>query len=212
MKNHFLSILFLISACSVFSQTQNKTEGVQSNNLEFNVIAKLGFAKINETGNVPLNGFINGGDVLIAIRIHKRLNFSTGLGYFEFDGNRDLSGNTSSLKNSYLHIPVNLNSDVNLFKNEQGNQKIFLTAGLGFYGNSLLNQETETILNNSSEKNLGWNFGFSSHFGVKFILSDIFNLGIGYESQSDITKMQKNNIDRKIENSNTINFSMGLKI
>jgi len=170
----------------------------------------LGTAKFKETGNVTLNGFMNGSDVLISKKITKKIDLSAGLGYFEFYGNRTLSGNTSSIKNTYFHIPLNLKSDINLFNDKPENQNVFLIIGLGLYANTQLKQEVETLDGNFSDKNLGWNFGFSSKIGIKFKVSDKLNLGIGYESQSDFSKMKKNDIARKIEGLNSIYFTLGL--
>ncbi|WP_291129733.1 acyloxyacyl hydrolase [Flavobacterium sp. UBA7682] len=203
----FVSFLCFISN-HVFAQTI-KADDETSNQFEIQVIAKLGTAKFKETGNVSLNGFTNGSDVLISKKITKKTYLVTGLGYFEFNGNRTVSGNTSSVKNTYLHIPLQLMSNINLFKEKAENQNIFLTIGLGIYANTQLKQEVELLDGDISEKNLGWNFGFSSKIGIKFKTSDKLNLGIGFESQSDFNKMKKNNIERKIDGSNSIYFLLG---
>lgn len=212
MKNQFLLIIFFISSNAVFAQKKNNVEGNTSNRFEIVITQKLGFAKLFETGNVPQNGFIDSRDALISIKSSKYSYLSTGLGYFVFNGNRNLNGNTTSLKNLYLHIPLNIKHDINIFKNKSENQNIFFSFGLGLYGNNLLYQETGTILGYNYDENLGWNFGISSQSGIKFNVSQIINFGIGYEIQSDFSKMKNNNIERKIESSNTIYFSLGIKI
>jgi hypothetical protein len=214
MKNQFLLIIFFISSNAVFAQTKNNVEGNTSNRLEILIIEKYGFAKLYETGNVPQNGFIDSHDALISIKLSKYqdLYLSTGLGLLEFNGNRNLNGNTTSLKNLYVHIPLNFKYDINIFKNKSENQNIFFSSGIGLYGNNLLFQDTETIMDYNRDKNLGWNFGISRLFGLKFNVSQIMNFGIGYESQSDLSKMKNNNIERKIESSNTIYFSLGFNI
>jgi hypothetical protein len=207
MKKQLISALVILLSCTALAQsTTEKKEG----KFEFAVNTKLGFAKLKQTGNVPLNGNVNGADVLISMPLGKKWNISSGIGFLEFDTNPSIAGNTASLKNSYLHIPVQFSTDFAIFSNEKPeNQKIFFTVALGVYANSLLKQELETVTGNSSAKNQGWNFGFSSQIGAKFILTDALNIGIGLEGQSDFTKMKKEGNEQRIENINAIYFKMG---
>jgi hypothetical protein len=212
MEKAIIRLMFLL-LCLVSNQISAQTVksyDETSDKFEFLLTAKLGTAKFKETGNVTLNGFTNGADILISKKISKKISLSTGVGVFEFDGNRVKSGNTTSIKNTYLHLPLNLKSNINLFKDKPESQNVFLTIGLGLYGNTLIKQAIETESGNFSDKNLGWNFGFSSQLGIKFKASDKLNLGIGYESQGDFSKMKKNDTERKIEASNSIYLTIGL--
>lgn len=209
MKKQILSALLLFITMFASAQTTtDKKEGPVS----ILVTAKLGFAKISQSGNVDLNGTINGGDVLASIRLSKTWNLDTGIGLMEFNGNQTIAGNSTSLTNTYLQIPVKFNGDFSIFdKSLEGDKKIFLTAGLGMYANTLLKQELQTISGNSDAKNLGWNFGLSSQIGAKFILSDKIGFRIGVESQSDMSKMKKDGAEQKIKNVNAFYFGMEFK-
>jgi hypothetical protein len=209
MKKQILSALLLFITMFASAQTTtDKKEGPVS----ILVTAKLGFAKISQSGNVDLNGTINGGDVLASIRLSKTWNLDTGIGLMEFNGNQTIAGNSTSLTNTYLQIPVKFNGDFSIFdKSLEGDKKIFLTAGLGMYANTLLKQELQTLSGNSDAKNLGWNFGLSSQIGAKFILSDKIGFLIGIESQSDMSKMKKDGAEQKIKNSNALYFGMEFK-
>jgi len=203
-----LPLVFLISHTALAQSTTEKKES----NFEFEVNSKFGFAKLKQTGSVPLNGNINGADILFSLPLGKKWNISTGIGYFEYNANPTIGGNTASLKNSYLHFPVQFNNDFAIFNKENTeNQKIFFTVGLGLYANSLLKQELETVIGNSSAKNQGWNFGFSSQIGAKFILSDALTIGFGLEGQSDFSKMKKDGAEQRIEQINALYFKMGFK-
>ena len=168
---------------------------------------------MQQTGSVPLNGNINGGDLLISFPLGKKWDVSSGIGFFEYNANPTIAGNTASLKNSYLHIPLQFGSDFAIFNSENSqNQKIFFNVGLGLYANTLLKQELETVTGNSTAKNQGWNFGFSSQIGLKFLLTDALNIGIGLEGQSDFTKMKKDGAEQRIEQINAVYFKMGFKL
>lgn len=207
-KQLFSALVILISYTALAQSTPEKKES----NLEFAVNTKFGFAKMKQTGSVPLNGNVNGADILFSLPLGKKWNISSGIGFLEFNANPTIAGNTASLKNSYLHIPVQFNNDFAIFNKENPeNQKIFFTVGLGLYANSLIKQELETVTGNSSVKNQGWNFGFSSQIGAKFVVSDAINIGLGFEGQSDFTKMKKDGNEQRIENINAVYFKLGFK-
>jgi hypothetical protein len=209
MKKQILSAFLLF--VTVFATAQTTTDKKESP-VSILVNAKLGFAKISQSGNVDLNGTINSGDVLASIRLSKTWNLDTGIGLMEFNANQTVAGNSTSLTNTYLQIPVKFNGDFSIFdKSLEGDKKIFLTAGLGMYANTLLKQELQTLSGNSDAKNLGWNFGLSSQIGAKFILSDKIGFRIGIESQSDMSKMKKDGAEQKIKNSNALYFGMEFK-
>ncbi len=209
MKKQIITALLLFITLSAIAQT---TPEKKVSPVSIFVNAKLGFAKVSQSNNVDLNGTINGGDVLASIKLGKAWNLDTGFGMFEFNGNQVIAGNNTSLTNSYLQIPVRFNGDFSIFdKALERNQKIFLTAGLGLYANTLLKQELQTISGNSSARNLGWNFGFSSQIGAKFILSDKIGFRFGLESQADATKMKKDGGEQKIKNINALYFGMEFK-
>lgn len=212
MKKQLTIAFLLLIGYTSTSQTQTKTETeTNDHNVAFIVRGKLGFAKYNETGNIPLNGFVNGSDFLFSFKVGKKTYIETGFGFLEFDGNPTISGNSVSIKNSYLHFPVQLNGDFNLFDSKDENPNILLNIGVGLYANTLLKSEVETVLGNDSAKNLGWNFGISTQVGAKFIVSKAVNIGLGLESQSDFNKMKKDGVERKIEHMNAFYFSLTLK-
>ena len=211
MKKQLIIALLLIGYTST-SQTQTKTETeTTDHNVAFVVRGKLGFSKYKETGNVSLNAFVNGSDILLSFKVGKKTYIESGIGFLEFNGNPTVSGNSISIKNSYLHFPVQLNGDFNLFDSKDENPNILLNIGVGLYANTLLKSEVETVLGNDSAKNLGWNFGLSTQVGAKFIVSKALNIGLGLESQSDFNKMKKDGVERKIENMNAFYFSLILK-
>lgn len=209
MKKQILSAFLLLITMAVSAQTNpDKKESPVS----FLVNAKLGFAKISQSGTVDLNGTFNGGDLLASIKLGKVWRVDTGIGLMEFNANQTIAGNSTSLTNNYLQIPVKLNGDFSIFdKSLEGEKKIFLTAGFGMYANTLLKQELQTISGNSDARNLGWNFGFSSQLGAKFILSDNIGFRLGIESQSDISKMKKDGAEQKIKNANALYFGLEFK-
>ncbi|HSD14590.1 MAG TPA: hypothetical protein VLB74_08070 [Flavobacterium sp.] len=215
MKKQLTVLLLLSTSWTIFAQTETPTTEKESNKFEIAVIPKLGFGKVQETGSPATNGFFNGGDLIFSIRPGKQKiwKFSTGIGYLEFWGNKNMEGTSADLKNAYLHIPVNASADVILYKNTKPqNQNVLLNVGLGLYANDQIKEEVETISGTFSDSNLGWNFGFTTQLGLKFELSDLLDFGFGYEVQADLSEAKKGGIERKIQNANTINFTMAFKL
>lgn len=210
MKKQLVAVLLLFTSYAAMAQTESQNK---ESKVSFAVNTKIGFAKLKEKGNVTLNGNINGGDLLVSYKLGKVWDITSGVGYMEYNANSTVAGNGISIKNSYLHIPLQFNGDYTILKNEETqNAKILFSIGIGAYASTLLKQEVETIGGDTDTKNLGWNFGFSSQIGARFIISDQLNIGLGLESQNDLTDMKKDGREQKIENINAIYFKLGLKL
>lgn len=209
MKNQIIAVLFLFTSYAAMAQSQTE---IKESKVSFAVNAKIGFARLKEKGNVTLNGNINGADILVSYKLGKVWDISSGVGYIEYYANTTVAGNDISIKNGYIHIPVQFNGDYTILKNkETQNPTILFTVGIGAYANTLLKQEIETISGDTDTKNLGWNFGFSSQAGVRFIISDQLNIGLGLENQNDFSDMKKDGRKQRIENINALYFKLGLR-
>jgi opacity protein-like surface antigen len=209
MKKQFLAALVILCTAAAIAQTAPEKK---ESKFEFLVNGKLGFARLKQTNNVPLNGNVNGSDLLLAYKLGPRWNIATGIGLLQLDANPTIAGNTASIRNSYLQIPVRFTGDYNLFHGtEPTDPKMFFSLGLGVYANTLLKQELETVAGNTDTHNLGWNFGFATAVGVKFVLTDALNVGLGIENQSEFTKMKKGDVEQRIEQMNTLYFKLGFK-
>jgi opacity protein-like surface antigen len=128
----------------------------------------------------------------------------------DFNANGVSDGESYALKQTYLRIPINLNYSLFILKN-QLDSKLSAYGGIGIYANNLFREEIQTIDQTFKNKNQGWNAGLGFNLGLRFGVTKDVNFGIGFESQSDITKMKKNGTERKLEEINTINFSFEFK-
>ena len=207
MKKQIFTLALIAISYATIAQTETK-----QSNLSLIFDAKLGFAKISQEGSVNLNGTINASDILLSYEFSKNLNITTGFGMIEYNANSILAGNATSLKNTYIQIPLRISGDYIIFNNkETKNPNVAFTIGGGFCATNLLKQEIGTISGSSSNNNLGWNFGFLSQFGVKFIISDKLNLGMGLENQTDFTKMKNNGAEQRIERLNALYLKFVIK-
>lgn len=205
MKKVQFTLLFLLFALGVTAQEETKKA-------EFGITTsgKLGFGKLNQTGIVKLNGSINAADVLFFYKLSSRTTINGGIGLLDFNANGVTSGESYALKQSYFRIPVNLNYSFSVLEDQLDN-KLSAYGGIGVYANSLFREEIQTIDETVKNKNQGWNAGLGFSVGLRFGVTKDMNLGVGFESQSDLTKMKKNGVERKLEEINTINFSFEFK-
>ena len=205
MKKSIFTLLLVLITLNVKAQEETK-----QTELGFNVTGKLGFAKLNQSGMVNLNGSINAGEVLFFYRLESGTSFSVGAGMLDFNANGVSDGESYALKQTYLRIPINLNYSLFILKN-QLDSKLSAYGGIGIYANNLFREEIQTIDQTFKNKNQGWNAGLGFNLGLRFGVTKDVNFGIGFESQSDITKIKKNGTERKLEEINTINFSFEFK-
>jgi opacity protein-like surface antigen len=200
MKKSIFTLLLVLITLNVKAQEETKKG-------EFGIImnGKLGFAKLKQSGEVQLNGNVNAGETQFYYSLPSGTYFTLGIGLLEFNTNGVSGGENYSLEQNYIRIPMYINKTFLLLK-EQLNNKVNAYGGVGIYGNTLLKEELKTLSQNFELKNQGWNLGFGLNFGMLFEIYDETSLGIGFESQSDITKMNKNGMERKLESINTFNF------
>ncbi len=200
MKNLVLTMFVLLSTTLMIGQeTENK------HSYGFIANAKLGFAKLNQSGFVTINGNVNSGDIQFFYSLPSGTYFSTGIGLLEFNANGVSGGESFALEHSYLRIPLYINRSVPIFK-DQANNKIHAFGGVGIYANTLLKEEIQTLTTTFKEKNMGWNIGLGFNVGLTFEVIDNMSFGLGFDTQSDLTKMKKNEVERKLETINTVNF------
>ncbi|WNM17777.1 hypothetical protein [Flavobacterium capsici] len=212
MKKTIILFALLITSITTFAQTNTDEK---DSRFEFVATPKIGIAKINYSGAPTLNGNVNGGDILIAYKLGKsrKWDVATGISLTEFNANSIVNGTAASLKNSYIRIPVQFTAEYSIFKDaSSANSKVAFIIGLGAYANHLYNQEIETFNGDSEENNLGWNFGLSSQLGIKLHLTDIFNVTVGLDGMSDLTRMKKDGLEQKMENANMFFLRMGFKL
>lgn len=188
----------------------NAQEEPKKAELGFNLNAKIGYAKLVQNEMVNLNGSINSGDMLFFYRLPSGTSFSTGVGMLSFNANGVTAGESYALEQTYLRIPLYLNYSLTILEKQLDN-RLSTYGGIGVYANSLLKEEIQTVDETFKNKNQGWNAGLGFNLGIRFGVTENVNFGIGFESQSDFTKMKKNGVERKLEEINTVSFSFEFK-
>ncbi|GGD16848.1 outer membrane beta-barrel protein [Flavobacterium orientale] len=203
-KTIFTLFIALTTVASKAQEEPKKPE------IGFNLNAKIGYAKLIQNDMVNLNGTINSGDMLFFYRLPSGTTFSTGVGLMDFNTNGVAGGEGYALEHTYLRIPLYINYSLSVL-GEQLDNKLSTFGGIGVYANTLLKEEIQTLDETFKNKNQGWNSGLGFNLGVRFSVTKNLNFGIGFESQSDFSKMKKEGVERKLETINTANFTFEYK-
>ncbi len=203
-KSVFTLFIVLTSLASKAQEEPKKPE------IGFNLNAKIGYAKLIQNDMVNLNGTINSGDLLFFYRLPSGTTFSTGIGMMDFNANGVAAGEGYALQHTYLRIPLYINYSLNILEKQLDN-KLSTYGGIGVYANTLLKEEIQTLDETFKNKNQGWNGGLGFNLGVRFGITENLNFGIGFESQSDFSKMKKDGVERKLETISTANFTFEYK-
>lgn len=208
MKKNLLILFALFCSFSLFAQDKQETENDSKFGMQ--VLAKIGYGTLIQSDMVDLHGTVNSGELLFTYQLPGGASIVTGIGLLDFRTNGVSAGESYSLDQMYLRIPLYLNFSLALFE-EQLDNKFKAYAGLGFYANTLLEEKIQTLDGTHKNKNQGWNGGIGANLGMKFEVSNNFTFGIGFETQSDFTSMKKNDVKRKLEGISTVNFSLEFK-
>lgn len=205
MKKTIFTLLIALTTVAAKAQEEPK-----KSEFGLNLNAKIGYGKLIQNEMVNLNGTINSGDILFFYRLPSGTTFSTGVGLMDFNANGVTGGEGYALQHTYLRIPLFINYSLVVLKDQLDN-KLATYGGFGVYANTLLNEEIQTLDGTFKNKNQGWNGGLGFNLGVRFSVTKNLNFGIGFESQSDFSKMKKNGVERKLESINTANFTFEYK-
>ncbi len=208
MKQNVLLVLAIFCSFALYAQDEQETDSNSKFGMQFS--AKLGYGTLVQPDMVDLHGTVNVGNMLYTYQLTVNTSISTGVEGLQFQTNGVSGGENYALDHMYLRIPLYLNLRLSLFEKQLDN-KLQAYAGAGLYANSLLSEKIQTLNGTYKNKNQGWNGGFGFEVGVKFEVSNDFIFGIGFESQSDFSKMKKNDVKRKLEGISTVNFMLGFK-
>jgi len=205
-----LSAILLIF--SVFFMAKDQEKPRKKDGLGFDITAKLGTSVLIQSDRVNVNGTVNGGDLLFYCKLNKS-KFSAGIGVLNFLSDGTFQSKEYFLEHSYLRIiPLKMTHDVEVFE-KWSNDHFQVLVGVGMYLNTLLEEQLETIDNKIKNKKSNWNSGVSIDLGLNFDISKHTSFSIGYQIESDISSLKKNNSNKtKLRTISTINFTLGIKL
>ena|SRR5690606_5579670 len=207
MKKNVIALLALFTSAFALAQ---EVETKNDSKWGIKMDGKIGFGTLVSSNAVNLHGNVNAGDIMFYYEFPDGGSLSAGVGTLQFTANGTAAGEMYSLEQSYLKIPVYYNFSISILK-EQLDDKFQAFGGLGVYAQTLLKEEVKTMTATATNKNQGWNAGLGVQLGVKFDVTQSLDFGIGFETQYDLSEMEKDNVSRKMESATTINFLIGFK-
>jgi hypothetical protein len=203
IKTIFTITLLTFTTLINAQESKINDDGIENNNTNYVLKAKMGFSKLELDDYNTINGTISQVDFVLLTGISTKFKIDYGFGFSEFNGNTYTGNKLMPIKNTYLRIPINI------LYSKEFTSKISMRTGAGVYGNYLLKSDIPNYFN---EKNVGLNFGLSFQTGVNFNINESIDLGIILEAQTDISKIKKNEINQKLKGTSLISFNFLYKL
>lgn len=205
----FLLILYSSLLQKSFSQSQQvdkkgseKGEWLFITNIAFPTLEADGLFKVN---SVAVEGFFGKEFIL-----NKSVSIITGIEHLRIKANYNLENqNEYFLRNNYFTVPVILNLKYNKDK------VISPYLEIGFYGSYLYYSKLEVERENykESKNSLGFSFGMQVAAGVRFNVTDDFNIYLGLKSKGDLFTSYRSSVQEyKITDYYGLQLGLGLKL
>lgn len=181
----FLNLAFCLF---IFVQLNAQNETIESQKGDWLATTYLGFGTVEVENSFKTNAFIVGGFLGKEFRISESCLIVSGLDHFRMKSDFTILGETAYLSQNFIQLPVKLR---NVYNKE--NLSFFVEAGI--YASHLYLSRTEIISQeiNEKETGLGFNFGLTAGMGMKYYLTDRYNVNFGFKTQSDLFQSYENN-------------------
>lgn len=204
MKKLILSALFLTAFISNAQENKEETTKSETPKLVYILKGKMGFSQLQLSEYNDINGNVIQADFLLSSRLTDKFRLEYGFAASEFNGNTIFNNQLVSIKNEYIKIPVNLTY------NKEFNKDVSLVYGIGFYGNYLYKSKIPGYFEG---KNVGFSIGANIQIGGNFKINDDLDLRIMYEGQSDLSRINKQDVVKlKEQRTNMFAFNLVYKI
>lgn len=144
----------------------------------------IGYAYIKNDNEPDYNLSSNGGELLLTYKVNEKHGIASGLGITEMSGNGFNSLGSFYHKRSLVKLPI-------LYIYERKiSDNIKMIGNFGFYAQNIANDEYQFL--NDTKENIykDWSFGCQLGLGVAFKISNHTNIGLNYNSQSDLSKVK----------------------
>ncbi|WP_439152069.1 outer membrane beta-barrel protein [Winogradskyella sp.] len=186
MKSSVLfSVLFSIFIITNSSAQEEEDKAFEKYNIS--ITTGIGYGKVENENqpNYDLNANI--GELLFTYNLKENLGIATGVGYLQLSGNGFNTNGNFYHERDLIKIPLLLRANKNF------GDKFNIYALIGFYGQTIVNEEFRYL--NSLEKDVfgGWSFGLQSSFTFEYEISEDWSMGINIATQSDFNKLDTKN-------------------
>lgn len=204
MKKLILSTLLLFAFHIKAQENNQEIKKIETPKLFYILKGKIGFSQLNLFEYNDINGNVTQADFLLSSRLSNKYRLEYGFGASEFNGSTIYNNELVAVKNEYIKLPVNL------MYNKDFNRNISLIYGIGLYGNFLYKSKIPGYFEG---KNVGLTIGGDIQIGANFIINDEIDFRIMFESQSDLSKINKVNLfKQKEQRTSMIAFNLVYKL
>ncbi len=184
-------ILFLICCGSLFAQdTEISNENSDSSfrPLRFSISTGIGFARFDNETDPDYDLNVGAVDFLLNYRITETLGVSTGVSFHSMTGNGFNNLGNFSKSRTDIKIPFLFNLGYVV------SEKITVGLDFGVYARSILSDEERYLNFLLEDVYSGWGFGLQTSFSFMFEISNQLDTGISYNTLSDFSEFDTNNL------------------
>jgi opacity protein-like surface antigen len=195
--NALLTFCFILISLSIQAQDEKVSK--------FSFLGNMGVGYCvveNEIGpNYNLNS--TQAEILLNYKVGQKIGVATGIGIDNLSGTAFNANGNFYHERSLIKIPLLFTGFIPI------TEKFKFTEAIGFYGQTIINDEFHFLEN--TEKNIygGWNFGFQLNFGFFYAISKKTSLGINIIGQSDLTKYEPKG-EQRFNGKQKLNHSLAI--
>ncbi len=179
--NIILALSFLFSINLVHGQ-----DNPEKSKFEVIAFGGLGFTKVKTDIQARYDLNVNTGEILFNYKIWGKYGIASGIGYSQLSGSGFNKTGPFYADRELLKIPFlfTLNQDIS--------ERLFLIGNIGPYAQTITKDRLEYIGFGESDVYEGWNFGVQLGVGFGFKIDQKVGIGINYNGQSDLSKLDTN--------------------
>jgi len=201
--------LFLKLVCSLFFilQVNAQTESLNSQKGEWIITNYMGFATLEIENAFKTNAFVLGGFLGKEFKISEHSFIISGIDHLRLRSDISISGETVYMNHNFIQVPVKFRSLLHV-------DRASFYAEIGIFASHLFLARTEIISQgiNTKDTGIGFNFGLTAGFGMKYNLTNRYSVNLGLNTQSDLFQSYKNNPEVTLSEVYMLQFGLGFKI
>ncbi len=194
--------LFILTQLNAQEDTFSTQKG------EWIITNNIGFATLEVENAFKTNTFILGGFIGKEFRISECYYIISGIEHLRLKSDISVLGETAYLNHNFIQVPVKIRT---LFHKE----RVTFFGEIGLYASHLYLARTEIVSQdiNTKDTGLGFNFGVTAGFGMKYQITNRHSVNVGLNTQSDLFQSYKDSNPKvSLDEVYMLQFGLGFRI
>jgi hypothetical protein len=201
------TLLSLVFCLFIFAHGNAQEETISSEKGEWILTNYMGFSTLEVENAFKTNTFVYGGFLGKEFRISESYYIISGIEHLRLKSDVSVLGETAYLSHNFIQVPVKIRTVLH-----KDNASFY--GEIGLYASHLYLARTEIISQdiNAKDTGLGFNFGITAGFGMKYQITNRHSVNFGINTQSDLFQSYKNNPEVTLGEVFLLQFGLGIRI